>query len=205
MIPGPYIYYKCPKCGSYTMNESILSGNTFGSKLYSDGKRIAPMLPEFPYIIKCKRCKLFYWLKDENKIEKNKLETEDIDKAYFLSVDEYIEAINLKIYNTKEEELFLRIRLWWTFNDKNRREKDFILNQDYKDIYESNCIKLIGLLNKNEINEKITCAELYRNIGNYIECKNILETIIEEKYIWIKELLTKECEKNNKCVIELVQ
>jgi hypothetical protein len=127
------------------------------------------------------------------------------DAANFLSVDEYIEAINLSIYKNDKEELYLRQRLWWAFNDRIREGENFIANDDDKDVYESNCIKLIEMFDKNNINEKIMCAELFRNLGNYIECNNIWETIKEEQYTWINELLQKECEKKNKNVIELVE
>jgi hypothetical protein len=214
MILGTYLIYKCPNCGRTTRRGNIISGNTFGSVLYSDGKQIAPMLPEFPYFIKCEKCKTFYWLNDENKAGeyegrerfyrlKDESKWKDSDHARFLSSDEYLEAINLKVYKTNDEEQYLRRRLWWALNDKYRRDDEFVFNENDKDIYESNCIKLIDMLDKNEINDKITCAELYRNIGNYVECKNVLETIQEEKYNWIKEILLKECEKNNKKVIML--
>ena len=68
---GPNLYYKCPKCGKTSFNGSLLSGNTSGAKFFSDGKTIAPMLPEFPAIIKCKNCKTFYWLNDENQINES--------------------------------------------------------------------------------------------------------------------------------------
>jgi len=160
-------------------------------------------------------------MKDESK-------REDCDSARFLSIDEYVEAINLKIFKTNDEEWYLRIRLWWAFNDKYRwgTEEQYlkyldmlsyaelrckfgidvdkvVFNENDKSIYESNCIRLIEMLDKNKIDDKITCAELYRNLGNYTKCKNILETIHEEKYDWIKEVLTKECEKDNRKVIKL--
>jgi len=52
MMPGPDIIYKCPKCGSFLKNKSLMSGNTIGACHYSDGKVIAMMMPEYPYITK---------------------------------------------------------------------------------------------------------------------------------------------------------
>lgn len=54
MIPGPNYVYKCPNCSALLTRESIASGNSFGSKLFSDGKRIAPMNPELPNLTKCR-------------------------------------------------------------------------------------------------------------------------------------------------------
>lgn len=56
MILGPDIYYKCPNCGTYLYTHSLISGNACGAKRYSDGKMIAPMLPEYPNLTKCEEC-----------------------------------------------------------------------------------------------------------------------------------------------------
>ncbi len=56
MISGPDIFYKCPNCGAYLYTHSLSSGNTFGAEQYSDGKMIAPMLPEYPNLTKCEEC-----------------------------------------------------------------------------------------------------------------------------------------------------
>jgi hypothetical protein len=211
MIPGPTLVFKCPKCGKFILRGSLISGNTFGGKLFSDGKMEAPMLPEFPNIIKCQDCKTFFWLNKENKIgknkpfEKTKAEWKNACRAEFLSINEYDEAINLEVYNNEKDQKYLRIRLWRTFNDRIRKGENIFITKKDKYIYELNCIKLIAMLDKNDQNEKIMMAELFRNLGNYIECINILETIKEEKYIWIKEILKKECTKNNQKVIELKQ
>ena len=203
MLPGPIEYYKCPKCQSLTSRGSLLSGNTFGAKLYSDGKQIAPMLPEFPAIIKCKKCGTFFWLKDENEI---KIEDETIESysAEFLSVNEYNEAINSEIFTNNKELHFLRIRLWWAFNDRIRQNNDIFLSENDQQIYEKNCLKLLEILDKNDINEKIMCAEIYRNLGSFNECQKIIETL-EDKFSWIKELLNIECNNNNKNVIVIRQ
>jgi hypothetical protein len=210
MTPGPNLVYKCPNCGKFSTRGSINSGNTFGAKIYSDGKRIAPMLPEFPAIIKCKGCEIFYWLNDENEVgeydffeDKINKEWKNADRAEFLNINEYNEAINLKVYKDEDDHKFLRIKLWQAINDKFRNNLDMIEYE--KEIYEENCLKLIEILDKNEIYEKIMCAEIYRNLGNFIECKNILETISEEKYLWIKKIIENECILNNKKVIELKQ
>ena len=225
MIPGPDLVYKCPKCGRKAVSKSIISGNTVGAVSYSDGKQIAKMLPDFPYIIKCGKCGAFYRLERKYRIGeeygygRDESKMKDCDYAGFLSIDEYIEAIDLKVYVNKNEEIYLRRRLWWAFNDRYRRYGDELNDGWYrnrgenrdidrgadKEIYESNCIRLIEILDKNKTDDKIMCAELYRNIGNYAECKNILETIQEEKYNWVKELLIRECERKNTKTIMLVR
>jgi hypothetical protein len=211
MILGATLVYKCPECGKFFTRGSLHSGNTFHSKIYSDGKRIAPMLPEFPLIIKCTNCKTFFWLIDENYVGKwdsereMKVEWKNAGYANFLSADEYNEAINLKIYNVKKDQIFLRIRLWWTINDKIRNENDVCIADEDKIIYEQNCMKLLELLDNDEIDWKLIRAELFRNLGKFSECKNVLETITDEEYIWIREIMEEECRKNNRNVITLMK
>jgi hypothetical protein len=135
-------------------------------------------------------------------IGESKNEWEKPDVAEFLSLDEYIEAINLKVYRNNKEECYLRKRLWWAFNDRIREGKEIFLNEKDKETYETNCTKLIELLDKNTEDGILMCAELYRNIGNYIECINILETMDKKDYPVLKDKIKKECHDNNKNVIE---
>ena len=62
MLPGPDYIYECPKCQNHVVRGSLTSGNTFGQKLFSDGKTIAPMLPRFPDLTKCPKCKTIFWM-----------------------------------------------------------------------------------------------------------------------------------------------
>jgi len=208
MITGPTLVFKCLECGKKVTRGSLLSGNTGGAVYYSDGKRMASMLPEFPAIVKCKACDLFFWLKDENQINtKHSLfddddERENYDRAKFLSASEYNEAIRLRVFKNKKEQIFLRIQLWRAFNDRIRHREDLFLAENDKEIYESNCLKLLELLDVNNIDDKIMIAELFRNLENYEKCKEILSSLDEENN-WIKEKLEKECSRNNKFVIKL--
>ena len=62
MIPGPPELFKCPSCDEILCRGSIMSGNTIGSRLFSDGKTISPMLPDFPQISECLGCDEIFWL-----------------------------------------------------------------------------------------------------------------------------------------------
>lgn len=70
MIPGPTIIISCPFCGQYAKKRTLISGNTFGSQLWSDGKKISPMLPEFPNLAICKTCDQFFWVTEAEEIER---------------------------------------------------------------------------------------------------------------------------------------
>lgn len=102
MIPGPDIIYKCPKCENLIKNHSLLSGNTIGACHYSDGKMIAMMLPEYPYITKCEKCNTIFWLEEKYEVGTcNAWDTTDIlyanlSYANFLSIEEYFRALQLE-------------------------------------------------------------------------------------------------------------
>jgi hypothetical protein len=62
MMLGPDCILACPICHAAARVSTLLSGNTFGAILFTDGKMIAPMLPEMPALARCKGCGVFYWL-----------------------------------------------------------------------------------------------------------------------------------------------
>ena len=49
MLPGPDMYKHCSSCHQLIIEETLMSGNTFGAIYWSDGKREAPMLPKTPW------------------------------------------------------------------------------------------------------------------------------------------------------------
>ena len=128
MIPGPNQIIECPACGKRQLRMSLRSGNTIGARYFSDGKRVADMLPEFPYFVKCPACDVFF--KINNKVVVGKTYDREIieenSKVYlvsFLTIDEYHHAINEGLYNGDENDILsLRLSLWRLYNDRNDRE-----------------------------------------------------------------------------------
>jgi hypothetical protein len=45
------------KCAQLGKHSSISSGNTFGAVYYTDGRRVAPMRPNTPSVVRCGSCK----------------------------------------------------------------------------------------------------------------------------------------------------
>jgi len=125
MIPGPTVIILCPICGHQGKKKTLISGNTFGAELWSDGKQIAPMLPEYPWLVKCKKCGKFFHT--EEKLATRKLNWDDEDKQLyddveffeFPSFNEYLEAIGIE-----EDERLLRFLILRSFNDYCRNNKE---------------------------------------------------------------------------------
>ncbi|MEN8193803.1 MAG: hypothetical protein ABFS12_13355 [Bacteroidota bacterium] len=215
MLSGATEIFRCPLCHNYISRGTISSGNTFGAVYYSDGKQVAPMLPEIIQITKCRNCGNIFWITDENIIdtiqswEINSKYT-DIQKADFLNVDDYIVALHLNLFDSEEQEFFLRLRLWWEFNNSNRYNKsqsnsDKIIwrNKREKKYWKENILRLIELFDKNSDDKKLIVAELYRNLGEFEKSIELLNEVVNTDYDWVVNTMEEECKKKNTRVIQL--
>ena len=206
MIPGDDYIYKCPNCGSLLKNRSFVSGNNFGAKLFSDGKQIAPMLPDYPNLTKCKKCNSIFWLSNLEKIAKynswkdKNAEWGNADYADFLEIKDLCRA--LEITKDKKEETIIRQLIWWTINDRVRNDKQIFNDESDKDLYEQNCNILLTLLSEEDFNQRIMIAELYRNLGKFEQCLAIIKNLPTD-FEWLKDEFSQQCEKKNSLVFRL--
>jgi len=209
MTPGPNYVYKCPNCGNLLTKESIISGNTFGAKIFSDGKRIAPMLPEFPDLTKCKKCNTIFWLSKLKEIgtynwgDNVNSEWENAEEVEFLEIEDYFNAINKGIAENKDEEFYIRQRIWWAYNDRIRKGQEIFNDKSDELRWIKNVKKLKELLDHSDINQKIMIAEINRNLGDFDNCIGVIQSIDNDELNWLKEKFLHECKRKNKWVIEL--
>jgi hypothetical protein len=209
MLPGPNYIYKCPKCGNLISKRSLMSGNTFGAKLFSDGKRIAPMLPDFPNLTKCKKCETIFWLsklKEIGTYEWNSQKNEEwqrADNADFPEIGDYYNAINSGIAENKEEEINIRHLIWWAYNDRIRKGQNIFSDEKDELLWLENIKRLKTLLDESDINQRIMIAEINRNLGDFENCISLIQTIENGELNWLKEKFINECNRKNKWVIEL--
>ncbi len=211
MLPGPNYIYKCPSCGNFIKRGSLISGNTYGAKLYSDGKRVAPMMPEFPDLTKCKKCNAIFWLSKLEEIGTEELDDshnskwKDADDAEFLEINDYFKALGLGISENINKERFIRREIWWAYNDKVREgegEKMFD-NEDDEMRWKENLLNFIKLLDTSDINSMIMKAEIRRSLGEFDKCIKIMQSIDNQELDWLKEKFINECKQKNQLVIEL--
>lgn len=186
----------CPYCGKEKEIFRLLSGNTFGSVLWSDAKEVAPMCPSASPIQKCPRCGHFYFLEkvllkegDKYSEQKGWLDFEDALKAN-------VELSSLSI----EQEETLTLVLVWSYNDKIRNGCDPGIEQytHFKNILES---KLMLPIFQHNVLLK---AELYREIEKYDECVKILnEFKIPDSFLMriAKQILSRVKQADNKVFI----
>lgn len=251
MLPGPVIFYSCPKCGAEFYNHSLATGNTFGALIYSDGHIGASMCPGYPNLTKCKECGIILKLSELKPIDKispfylhgheeyyDKGRTNrrilhlqhllkcDIDEKQKAEIYNQLEVINrcIELYKNKknkcehlvindlyralnifpEDELSIRLSIWRIYNNKVRSYVDSHSEElsaidnllDSKE-YQSNCLALLNLLNKDNREERILLAELYRNLGNFKECMALIPESARNSYMGI------ECERGNRYTVRI--
>lgn len=222
MLPGPDYIYKCPGCDNLLRNEIVMSSNTFGAKLYSDGKAVSPMLPEPIILTSCKKCNTMFWLSHLRTLgsigwdTSENPEWENAEELELLDIPEYLNALKIGIAKNKKEEIFIREKIWWLYNDRIRNNRKLFLNENDELIYLENISKFIKLLNQSSILNKIlslfnlnnkkhtiTLAELNRNLGNFEDCIRTLKNIDDKDLNSYKDKIIQECLTKNKFVVEM--
>ncbi|MFZ1322133.1 MAG: hypothetical protein WAT71_11315 [Ignavibacteria bacterium] len=206
-----------------------MSGNTMGAELFSDSKFVASMLPDFPKITSCVKCKYIFWINDAEKCgsleygERKKFRWRKSVEAKFLTIDENFYAIENKIFKPGFDELFFRKNILWGFNDRIRNkirmfeskekrdinnykselEKEMFHSEEDRSQWLSNINRLKELFNYDVIEERIFIAELYRNLGDFDKCIEIIKSIDEEKKKILLAAFVNECYNKNPFVFLL--
>jgi hypothetical protein len=232
MKPGPDQIVACPHCHGLARYTTLLSGNTFGATVWTDGKQFAPMLPRPPAVVKCRHCPECYWLKDAEEIGKLDCwgsEEEAVDPAWRNakyveepSEEEYYSAIDRGLARDREEERSLRILAWWRRNDAFRRWSVRVfawwrrnvafrkksVGQDAAPASSSvksldNLKALAGLLDLSDENDRVMKAELLRELGEFEAATAILDQIGPGDYASVARQLRILCEVGDASVRRL--
>jgi hypothetical protein len=162
------------------------------------------MLPEFPSLVLCKKCEQFYWVKDARKVEEIN-DYGDIDKKWgkinyieFPTFNEYFKALE-----TISEERFLRMNMWWSFNDYYRNGNENEITPVMQNLNTENLILLSTLLNESDENDLLMKAEVFRNLGRFEESRQLLDKVESPDLIEVKEKLLAEINNKNYRVFRL--
>ena len=173
MQPGNKRIVKCPHCGGTKELMSLRSGNTFGARFWSDGKRLAPMLPQASPVQKCPDCGKYYLLYQQEYTygdgysnNRGELNYAEWKEALAQFAEEDLE---------KADQADVRLGLIHAFNDQyhrgggrkkpSQKETDFI-----------NTIigEFIKLFNWRKVELPLLKAELYREMGEMKKCARVL-------------------------------
>ena len=170
MILSNPMILNCPGCGAPHTCINMLSGNTFGGIFWSDGCFLAPMMPDIPLFTKCYKCGLIFNQHHCPKTESKSEETDRYPQISALEKEDLIRALGQNAHKgIKDDEIYLRIRLWWAMNPRPFHAKE--INSLYvDDTYRENALALLNLLDDQDDDVFLLKAELYRNLGQFDEC-----------------------------------
>jgi hypothetical protein len=215
MIPGPDQIIACPKCKGLAKYMTLITGNTFGAVVWTDGKQVAPMMPGPPPVVKCRHCSEFYWLSDAKEVGEwdrhgDHAEEENPDWATVETVeepgeDEYYLAIEKNLAKDPDQEKFLRVLAWWRRNDAYRHSprKRAKTPLRMSDPCRKNLKALAGLLGESNNNDLIMKAEVLRELGEFNSAKDILAPIDTKELIEAVHQLQSLCDARDSRIREL--
>ena len=103
---------------------------------------------------------------------------------------------------TTRLETFIRIKVWWAFNDRIRRGELLFEDSTEEDFWSENTYSLIKLLKLDFNSNLIHIAELYRNLGQFEMCRDIILKSSVRK--GIMDTFLEQCDKKNRFVFELI-
>ncbi len=208
MLPGPTIIRECSACGKHIEQHTIESGNTFGARFWTDGKRQAPMLPDQLWLVKCPHCHALVWIDELKKIGEIELwgargETakwfEDPWSTLEPTLAEYAAFLSSGILENKKER-YVRLRIWWAGNDTRRGVQHATTMTN---IETENLRSLLALLDERKDNDRIMKAEALRELGMFEDVEELLAKPLEERLMQAAGLICTLSRKRDSAVAEM--
>jgi hypothetical protein len=204
MLPGPTIIRKCSSCSGYIEQFQITSGNTFGVKIWTDGWRDAPMMPDQPLLVECPHCKALIWIEELEKTgEIDQWGGRDYKKGSepynTPGFDRYLEFLKAgKI--TPEKVQYIRMRAWWAGNDARRETGK---KKPLSDTEVDNLQALADMLDDGDFDERLMKTEILRELGRFDEARKLLDHPFDEEYLKAVEIMQELIERGDSFVTEM--
>lgn len=188
MLPAPDLVIRCPRegCTAHYRVRQYASGNTFGARVWTDGRMVAPMWPEEPEVTRCDACGTYFWVHRAPEVTEVDWNSHShrwnhVPYVRFLTPREYLEALaSGSPCATPEDERRLRWLLWWADNDRYRQDNSFIAARSAGDWLDEeqareNRLRLFDLLDEREPGQRLAKAELARELGWFAHARELLD------------------------------
>lgn len=182
-MAGPDNLRECPKCRALLVQQTMVSGNTFGARFWTDGKMVALMLPDQPWLVKCPKCGTLFWIDEAKKLgEQNSW---DKGKKWLNAVQPGLPSekdflsVLTKNKVSQKKELYVRRHAWWLANDAFRTNS--AAKFSYSSAQEKNIQTLAGLLDETDPDQRIMKAEAFRELGQFQECIKLLSNSFKDQ------------------------
>ena len=205
MLPGPTKIRRCSDCSNLIEQPTIMSGNSFGAKFWTDGKMKAPMLPDEPRLVKCPHCSALIWIEEMEEVEEvmpwDQTEISIRAKPFIVPKFRAYTSLLKAVEHTREKEKYLRIRAWWAGNDKRRTAAT---KKDMSKGEKQNLQSLVELLDSTDEQDRLMKAEIKRELGQFEEAKASLEGEFSDELADIVSLIRQLIQHREVFVQEIV-
>lgn len=207
MTPGPVKIIGCPKCSALAQYSTLRSGNTFGARVWTDGKQLAPMLPRPPAVVRCGSCGQCYWLARAREVGEIDWSggDETLDPAWRSAPaikepteEEYYGALEKGLAANAREEQNLRVLAWWRRNDAFRNvppPATAVISGEAAP-WQQNLKALVRILDVVGENA-IMKAEAHRELGEFDVARQILSESKDKKLASVVRQLELLCEQGD--------
>jgi hypothetical protein len=214
MIPGPDRIIACPRCKGLARCGSTSSGNTFGARIWSDGKPDAPMLPRLPSIAKCRHCGKYYWIDRAKQVGihdwyedefdpylRKHPRWPDVEPIVEPDESECCEALAKRLARSKARRRELRLLAWWKRNDAFRESDGEAREMEAR--CKENLEALVDLLDESDATDRLMKAEVLRELGEFEAAKVLLQGVDDPELAPFARQLRALCDARDTRVREL--
>lgn len=192
MQPGKDKIIKCPYCDKKFVQSTIMSGNTMGAKMWTDGKQEAPMLPDAVVVSLCHKCNKYFWVEDAeiiDEIDPGEQTYEDAARLKSLTLEEYIDALKKIKISSDEDTFYLLRQIWWKYNDYYRENNESEISQNIKNIMPDLLHKLLNMFDEYNNDHLLMKGELLRELGQFEAAVKTLNKVTAPKYTEVKQFI----------------
>ncbi len=198
---GEPVYRGCDNCGRAVKIVPLLSGNTLGGSLWSDGYLEAPQLPEQSLLGKCRGCGEIVCLADLPPHPAPGIKDKSEDYTFVpLALDDY-EYLLANLDNVSAAyQLYIRIMFWQVSNHKRRGSGDV---EPLSDSERDNLMELQKLLGNAQA-DRLIKVEVLRQCQAFEEAEALLaDEAFDEGVMSIVERLRQLVAKRNAGLVKL--
>lgn len=195
MLPAHSALLRCPHCGALKEVLQLMSGNTFGATLWSDGKEIAPMLPRVSRIQRCPTCgKYFFYSLDVTAGTSNRYGSQSGELPL-----EYLKEAFAQIQSIGHYEYSFRMAILWAFNDRYGDMEQLDIPIEEWAYHVDNVHHLVQM----DI-DALLRAELFREIGDFDKAIQILQSHeVADNLKDLQRQLLQQAQQHNRKVFAL--
>ena len=212
---GPNQIVACSHCGALAHYRTLVSGNTIGAVVWTDGRQCAVMMKTPPAVVKCHACATCYWLADAREIgtvARDFRAKGPVPEAWSKapevkepSADDYFLAIEAGLAKEMEQEKRLRVLAWWRANDASR---DWTPDAERAPAaspggFRRNLRRLVELLTDDTDDERVMKAEVRRELGQFKAAEAALGEVASRDLDWVVERIRTLCKARNTTVAKL--